>query len=596
MAERGTWHGRMTRRTAFRGAAVGAAGLTGAALIGCDSGGPRTEPAKTSATPDNQKPQRGGIFRTAVVSAPDHFDILSATAASTCQAGVWAYSTLHQWTAGDGQFATGKMEGDLVKQWEQPDELHYVLKLRDGVTWDKRAPTSGRALDADDVVLSWQKFEKKGRYRADVANSVTGAGSIKAIKKIDDRTLGIELAFPDVIALPALSWQNNFFVYPKESMSGGFDPLREMRGTGPFTLKENRPGVGYSFERNPNWHGAQGPWFDGVDVAVISDPAQWEAQFRAGNIHEGIGSTANIPIVAREVKDSKIVTAPPPGVGGTISLNWIPNAPFHDIRVRRAISMSIDRNAILDVYHTPAAYKPLGIKLNNYWFNPVSPAYGEFWLDPLSSKFGPAARYLSHDVAEAKKLLTAAGYSNSKPLEYDIIEHPTSRENRAELLQAMWEKAGIKTKITPADYNSEWQKYISAGRGYTKWKTGRPVVLLKTNTPNPDVLHWLTRFLASDGSLSVTGDEFPELSKMIFAARGVSKWEDRVQRVHDIQRYAVEQMVAPPYHAMTEATEIYQKGVRGPERYQRWLGFENYGAVASVIAPYYWLDETLRKK
>ena len=127
MAERDYWHRPITRRTALRGAAVGATGLAGAALIGCDSGGSSQSAATPSPTAAAAQPQRGGVFKTAVVSAPDHFDILTATAASTCQVGVWTYSTLHQWTAGDGKFADGKMEGDLVKSWEQPDALHYVL-------------------------------------------------------------------------------------------------------------------------------------------------------------------------------------------------------------------------------------------------------------------------------------------------------------------------------------------------------------------------------------------------------------------------------------------------------------------------------------
>jgi peptide/nickel transport system substrate-binding protein len=573
-------------------------GLAAAALVGCTGRGTSAPPAKTInvATPaaTDDQPQKGGVFKVAQVGAPDHFDILTATAASTLQAGVWAYSRLHQWKPGDGKFASGEMEGDLLKSWEQPDPLRYIFHLRENVTWDQRAPTNGRPLQAKDVVLSWQKFEKSGRYRADIANSVNKAASVIAIKEIDNKTLQMDLKFPDVIALPSLSWQNNFFVYPQESMNGGFDPKTDIRGTGPFMLTKHRPGVGYTFERSPKWHGPQGPWIDGVETTIIPAPAQWETQFRSGNIHMGVGGKPNIPIVAREMKNSKITLSPPPGYGGTVSLQWQPGSPFHDIRVRKAMSMSIDRDAMLDLYNNPADYKAVGVNLNRYWYTPVSPAYGEFWLNPQTPAFGPGAAFLKYNPTEAQQLLSAAGYNASKPFIFDIIEHPNSTEKRAETLQAMFAKSGIKANVTPADYASEWQKYLSNSRGYFDWKTGRPAVMLKPNTPNPDVLHWLSRFLSGAGSLSVTGDVFPALTEMIAKARTNFDFKARVEAVHNIQRYAVENMVAPPYHAETEDVEIFNAGVHGPERYQRWMGLENYGSVSDVIAPYYWLDKSLR--
>ncbi|MQA00686.1 MAG: hypothetical protein GEU80_15400 [Dehalococcoidia bacterium] len=350
-----------------------------------------------------------------------------------------------------------------------------------------------------------------------------------------------------------------------------------------------------TYTRNEKWHGNEGgPWMDGVEVTFIPEPAQWEAQFRAGNIHEGVGSPANVPIVAAEMEASQIVKFPPPGYGGTVSLSWLPDMPFHDERVRRAMSMSMDRNAVVDIYNNPADFEAVGIELTGYWYNPVSPAYGQFWLDPRGSDFGAAAAYMQHNVEEATKLLDAAGYNSGNQLEFDVIEHPRRApiENRGEVLQAMWAEAGMKVNVTPADYTSEWQEYLSGGRGYVEWKTGRPAVLLKPNSADSDVLFWLTRFFSQAGS-SVGGDEFPELDTMIFDARAIADFDARVAAVHDIQRYIVDQMVAVPYDAETESTEIYNVGVHGPERWVPWMGLENYGAASSTLAKHYWLDAAL---
>ena len=336
-----------------------------------------------------------------------------------------------------------------------------------------------------------------------------------------------------------------------------------------------------------------GPWLDGVEITYIPEPAQHEAQFRTGNIHQGVGSLANIPIVAAEMQDSQLVKFPPAGVGGAVSLTWLPLSPFHDPRVRRAMSMALDRDVVVDIFSNPADYAPLGIGLSSFWYNPTSPAYGPFWLDPKGSGFGPAAKYLEHNIAEAKALLAAAGFTSENPLEFDVTQHPRSRENRAEVYQAMWADAGIKAAVTPADYASEWQEFLSAGRGYVPWHDGRYHVLLKPNSADPDMLIWLNRFFSQAGS-AIAGDEFPELERQIQAARTTLNFDERVEALHDIQRYMVDEMVTVPYDARTETVEIYNAGVNGPAEWTPWLGADNYGAASSTLAKHYWLDESLR--
>ena len=615
MADRNYWSRltdqRMSRRGILRGAGVGAAGLAGAALIGCgddddDDGAATASPGATTASPGATQapegtaaptsvaPERGGIYRLAIPEAPDHYDMHRTTAASTYHVTRWAHSKLMQWTPGNGQFAGGEMEGDLVATWEQPDDLTYIMHLRDDVTWDERAPTSGRGLEAEDVVLSWERWAEVGRRRTLLSNAVRDTAPIKSFTAVDDKTLEIKLAFPDSTVLQALSWQNRLWVTPREAFTGAYDFDTDMRGTGPFMLTEERSGVSATFARNPKWHGNPGgPWLDGVEITYIPEPAQHEAQFRTGNIHQGVGNLANIPIVAAEMQDSQLVKFPPAGVGGAVSLTWLPGSPFHDQRVRRAMSMAIDRDVVVDIFSNPAEYAQLGVELSSFWYNPTSPAYGPFWLDPKGSGFGPAAKNLEHNLAESKALLAAASFTSENPLEFDVTQHPRSRENRAEVYQAMWADAGIKAAVTPADYASEWQEFLSAGRGYVPWHDGRYHVLLKPNSADPDMLIWVNRFFSQAGS-AIAGDEFPELERQIQAARSTLDFDERVEALHDIQRYMVDEMVAVPYDARTETVEIYNAGVNGPAQWTPWLGADNYGAASSTLAKHYWLDESLR--
>ena len=607
------WANRVSRRTVLRTSALGGAGLVGSVLIGCTSD--EDDPAATgdgaAATTDPSgggaaattaptevastgAPERGGIYRLAMVGAPDHYDMHRTTAGATYQVTRWAHSKLMQWTPGDGQFAGGEMEGDLVDTWEQPDDLTYIMHLRDDVTWDERAPTSGRGLEAEDVVLSWERWAEVGRRRTLLSNAVRDSAPITSFTAVDGKTLEIKLAFPDSTVLQALSWQNRLWVTPREAFTGAYDFETDMRGTGPFMLTDERSGVSATFARNPKWHGNPGgPWLDGVEVTYIPEPAQHEAQFRAGNIHHGVGSFANIPIVAAEMEDSQLVKFPPAGVGGAVSLTWLPGSPFHDQRVRRAMSMAIERDVVIDIFSNPADYAPLGVELNSFWYNPTSPAYGPFWLDPQGSEFGPAAKYLEHNIAESKALLDAAGFTSENPLEFDVTQHPRSQENRAEVYQAMWADAGIRAAVTPADYASEWQEFLSAGRGYVPWHDGRYHVLLKPNSADPDMLIWINRFFSQAGS-AIAGDEFPELERQIQAARSILDFDERVDALHDIQRYMVDEMVTVPFDARTETVEIYNAGVNGPAQWTPWQGAQNYGAASSTLAKHYWLDESLR--
>src|SRR5690606_5134452 len=149
--------------------------------------------------------------------------------------------------------------------------------------------------------------------------------------------------------------------------------------------------------------------------------------------------------------------------------------------------------------------------------------------------------------------------------------------------------------VTPADYTSEWQGYLSGGGGYVEWKTGREPVLLKPNSPDADPMFWLTRFFVSnDAEPGVAGREFPEMEQSILDARRIMDFDERIAAMHDIQRYMVENMVAVPYDAGTESTEIYNAGVHGPDRWSPWMGLENYGAASSTYAKHYWLGEALR--
>jgi len=168
---------------ALAGGAIGAASLS-LSLSGCGSSTGSSN-SKEPAESNLYKPvdttasaKSGGAFRDFQASDVQHFDALASNVAGTVNNGsVFAYPRLLKYTTATyPKQAEGAVEGDAMESYElSPDELTVTFKVRQGVKWDSRAPTSGRALDAEDVLFSWKKYSKVNASAQDIAYEATNA-------------------------------------------------------------------------------------------------------------------------------------------------------------------------------------------------------------------------------------------------------------------------------------------------------------------------------------------------------------------------------------------------------------------------------------
>jgi ABC-type transport system substrate-binding protein len=618
---------RVSRRAALRGAGVGVAGLAGAALIGCgdddddDTGAAAPAAAGTAqaaataapagtaaaaAAPEAQK--AGGVMKSWSSLDADTFDVQTATSYKTAAQNAWAYSRLIGYDLGRGdEPAPGSVTGDLVETREQPDELTHVFKLRPGVKWDARPPTSGRILNSEDVTLTWAQYKETHAYRKTLVNDVSENASIKTIEAVDDLTLEMKIAFPDASVLPGMAWYlTGIWIYPREAFDGSFNPANDMRGTGTWLLDEYSPAVKFRYKKNPDWFGGpELPYFDAVERPIIEgDPAQAEAQFRAKNIYMGGPLPQNYPIIVKEVPGTEIVTGGPTFGSHMFGMNRIPGSGFNDIRVRHALSMSLDRDTFNEVINDPAQFEDVGITLNTYWNTPLSAGYGSFWLDPKGPDFGPSAKYLQHDVAEAKRLLAAAGYDDNDPFEFDLI-FPGTRYGRdwparAETWQAMAAEAGIKAHLWVVDYTTEWIAKPPTGvfRSFSifEGRDGRKsAVTYRPSSGDPTADLWLVTAHHSAGANNEVGDNYPKLDAMIEEARRISDYEQLVAKIHDIQRHMMEDQTTIPVLPTVDSTTIKWEGLHGPGEIRTWGGGVMGGATSvSEIWPEFWLDDSLK--
>src|SRR3989454_3625213 len=174
-------------------------------------------------------------------------------------------------------------------------------------------------------------------------------------------------------------------------------------GTGPFVLKSYDKGVRVVFERNPG-HFMKGlPYLDGVVIEITPDAAARVSLLRAGKVELphiwGWLSPDEAKSVQKTNPELSVVSHQVIGQGFIYMRTDQP--PFNDIRVRRAISLAIDRKAWNDALHYGEACIEEG----------PGPCPMKDWKLPIA-KMDPAnAKYLAgYDPAEAQRLLAEAGY------------------------------------------------------------------------------------------------------------------------------------------------------------------------------------------
>ncbi len=324
----------------------------------------------------------------------------------------------------------------LAASYRAVSDTEWEFKLRPGVKWH-----DGRDFTADDVVFTF------GRVPT-VANSPGGFfGYLRAISRVevlDPLTLRIhthqphpllplDLASVGIIARHAATGAN-----PEDFNNG-----RAAIGTGPYRLVSYRSGEGVELARNPyDWRPQ--PWQQ-VKIRFLTNDAGRTAALLSGDVDmiEQI-ATSDIARLRREprvtvtsVPSVRTVfmlpdysrTGPVPGVTDNAGVP-LPRNPFLDERVRRALSMAINRDLLVERVMEGAA---------------VATAQ---WLPEGAFGYNAAIRPQRFDPDAAKRLLAEAGFPEGFRL---TLSTPNDRwPNDARLSQAvaqMWARIGVRAQV-----------------------------------------------------------------------------------------------------------------------------------------------------
>jgi len=351
-----------------------------------------------------QTPKRGGTL-TIRAWDPPHFDHMQTVAFKTHIPLSFTHSRLVKHKAGPGiQPGTFSLEGDLAESWTQPDETTYVFKLRRGVRWHPKPPVNGRELTAEDVRYTLERFlTVKGNANAYMLRS------IDRVEALDKYTVKIVLKEPFVWLLDVLANPMAAAVVAKEVVDkyGDLKKPEAVIGTGPWMLDAYRPNQGMTFVRNPHYFVAALPYIERVELGVDEDNASRTAAFLAGKYDLGweFPGTINrsdwvqIRDTLKQRRPNLRTLEFASNVMTHISMR-ADQKPYSDVRVRRAMSLAIDRPAIIET-----AFEGAGN------INAAVPAGLREWAIPID-QLGEGAKYYRHDPTEARRLLAEAGYAN----------------------------------------------------------------------------------------------------------------------------------------------------------------------------------------
>jgi ABC-type transport system substrate-binding protein len=546
---------RLSRRRAL--AATGATAAGAALLAACGGGGESgttVEDTSGLVTPyvdETKQAIRGGTLKSRASFEIVHMDP-QVTGNHTGPAPAF-FSTVVRIADGYLQDPDGEIEGDVLESWEiSADKLTITAKVSPGAHFAPLAPVNGRAVDAADVVYSWNRFLNIGTRRGEYANSIAPDSPIVSVTNPDNRTVVIKLSAPNATVFSLLAQTNpgTFFVVPKESADEKVLDLRTNPiGSGPWYLSEWAPGIGYKQTKNPGFK--QDKRGDIPILAEIENPTIQEyavvlSQFRAGALYSGSVRAEDVLPTKRDIPELVMRQGDLDSAYMRTFFGHLPVSPFKDERVRLAWQWTYDRELFVDVFYNVAPLRAEGLPVETSIDAALhAEAYRGWPLDPRDTKtFGPNAKYFVPNIAEAKKLLEAAGFPNGVDT---VVHYPASGPGsgypadwfkKSEIILGMVRDSQLfRFEIDQVNYNTEWTPRFRNIRG----QFDSVAMILDTATPDP-TNYMFTRFNSAGALYQGSDSVLEDLTKRSISEFDTKKRQDMV---HEMQRHEAGKMFFP---------------------------------------------------
>ena len=386
--------------------------------------------------------------------SPENFAPSVNTTGTSFDANDQIYDTIVKFERGGTKVVPG-----LAERWTiSKDGKEYTFHLRKGVKWhaNKNFKPS-RDFNADDFIFSierqWKPADPYFKVTSSNHSYFNDMGMdklLQSVDRVDDYTVKVTLTQAEAPFLSNLAMQYAG-IQSKEyaiAMLKAGTPEKidqEPLGTGAFMLVQYQKDALIRYKAFPQYWAGKAK-IDDLIFAITPDASVRWAKLQKGECHVmPYPNPADLPAIR---KDASVVVLEQPGLNvGYLAYNTT-KKPFDDVRVRKAVNMAINKQAIVD-----AVYLGTGVAAKN----PIPPTQWSYNNAVKDDPFDPAA---------AKKLLADAGLANG--FTTDLWAMPVQRpynpnaKRIAELMQADLAKVGIKAEIKSFEWG-EYRKRMQAG-------------------------------------------------------------------------------------------------------------------------------------
>ena len=373
------------------------------------------------------------------------------------------------------------LKGQLAESWEFPEPGTHVVHLRIGIRWQNLPPANGREFTADDVVFHYQRiyalgggFTKPSPFRVGI-----GSGNLISVTAADKYTVVFKLRItkPEAImeTLHGVGQEPCLENPDAVRKWGDVSDWHHAIGTGPFILKDFVPDSHATLVKNPDYWGHderyvdnQLPYMDEIRYRIIPDETEALTALRAAKI-DLISGVSAVDAAAMKKTNPEIlqITIPRPQALTVQPANDKP--PFNDIRVRKAMQLAIDLQAIArDYYRGTVEPYPSTITSRDMkgWGFPY-----DIWPQELKDEY-------AYNPALAKYLLAEAGYPNG--FKTNVVADTSWDKNLLPVVQSYFADIGIEMEIRPMEHNAMltyvetdrkhelvWREYGPLGHNYS---------------------------------------------------------------------------------------------------------------------------------
>lgn len=356
----------------------------------------------SSATPAAQAPRRGGTITIGFTGVATTLWDPYRASTNVVQHYAAIFDTLLQNDPKSLTYRPG-----LLQSWEEVEPgLHYIFKLRPGITWENKPPTNGRPFDVDDVIYNI----KYGSGLLDPSTKVQLSrsdwyGNIASVTAPDKTSIDIKFASPNSAIFGVLADMRQFTIPREIPGTMSYNDFAKFPSIGPFLTKSYLNGESAEYSRNPSYWNQPLPYVDSTKIKWYGDPASSLAALQTGEIDflEIRGQQNYGPILKSH---APIGVYPFPFRGHDVL--FINGQRIPDKRIWVALNYLYDKKALADAAYGPGYWEYSGPLVQ------VLP--GATPADKLARLpgYNPATR--DQDIKSAQAMLAAAGHTDGDGL------------------------------------------------------------------------------------------------------------------------------------------------------------------------------------